>query len=243
MTENLVVNDRTFPRSVQSLARLALQESGAVGFAIYQLDADGGEPVSKCQEGLLAPDEVSFRLTIDDGVTGRLSFVFRDAAVNLSTQLLLEKVARAIESVWRSSRAPEKCARIAQRIAELEAELADEKIADRASGMLQEGASARSPIEAIAHHVESVLRTSELENALFQLEQDMAERLAERRLTSRAKAVLQSRFGISEEQAHVHLRIVSRTNRMRLRDVAQAMIENPVLYSSHRMSAAQSKGV
>ena len=109
--------------------------------------------------------------------------------------------------------------------------------------MLQEGASSRSPIEAIAHHVESVLRTSELENALFQLERDVAEQLAERRLTSRAKAVLQSRYGISEEQAHVHLRIVSRTNRMRLRDVAQAMIENPVLYASHRMSVVQSKGI
>jgi hypothetical protein len=243
MTENTGINDRTFPRSVQSLARLALQESGAVGFAIYQLDPDGGEPVLKCREGLEAPGEVSFPLNIDDGVTGRLSFVFRDSAVNLSTQLLLEKVARAIESVWHSSLAPEKSARIALRIAELEAELADEKIADRASGMLQESASSRSPIEAIARHVESVLRISELENALFQLERDLAEQLAERRLTSRAKAVLQSRYGISEEQAHVHLRIVSRTNRMRLRDVAQAMIENPVLYASHRMSAVQSKGV
>ncbi len=121
--------------------------------------------------------------------------------------------------------------------------MADAKIADRASGLLQEGAPSREPSEAIARHVESVLRTSDLENALFQLERDVAEQLAERRLTARAKAVLQSRYGISEEQAHVHPRIVSRTNRMRLRDVAQAMIENPVLYASHRMSAMQSKGV
>jgi hypothetical protein len=233
----------TFPRSVQSLARLALQESGADGFAIYQLDPDGGEPMLKCREGLEGPvyGEVTFPLSIDDGVNGRLTFVFRDGAVNLSTQLLLEKAARAIESVWHSSLAPEKYARIARRIGDLEAELADAKIADRASGMLQDPESSRDPIEAIARHVESVLRTSDLENALFQLERDKAEQLAERRLTSRAKAVLQSRYGISEEQAHVHLRIVSRTNRMRLRDVAQAMIENPVLYASHRMSAAQSK--
>jgi len=97
MTENPRVNDRPFPRSVQSLARLALQESGADGFAIYQLDPDGDQPMSKCREGLEAPDnlqagdcEVSFPLSIDDGVTGRLSFVFRDSAVNLSPQLLLD---------------------------------------------------------------------------------------------------------------------------------------------------------
>jgi ANTAR domain len=220
-------NGRPFPRCIQSLAHLSLRQSGADGFAIYQLDPDGGQVLIYREGPADGLDVASFPLKIDDGAAATLSFVFCNTSIGVSTQLLLERIARAIESVWQFSRAPERYAQMALRIGELEVELADAKIADRASGMLQDAAASRDPIAAIVHHVESVLRPSELENALGKFERDLAEQLAERQLTTRAKAVLQSRYGISEEQAHVHLRVVSRTSRKRLRDVAQALIENP----------------
>jgi hypothetical protein len=220
-------NGRPFPRSVQSLAQLSLRQSGADGFAIYQVDAAGGQ-VLMYQEGAADGSYVaSFPFKIDEGADGSLSFVFCNSSIGVSTQLLLERIARAIESVWQFSRAPERYAQMALRIGELEVELADAKIADRASGLLQNAAASGDPVAAIVHHVESVLRPSELENTLGKFERELAEQLAERQLTARAKAVLQSRYGISEEQAHVHLRVVSRTSRKRLRDVAQALIENP----------------
>jgi hypothetical protein len=234
-------HDRPFPRSIESLANLALRELPADGFAIYQLDPGSAEPVLKACGGLQATKSgeaegfgvASFPLTIDDDVAGLLSFVFRNGTISAPARLLVEKIAGAIESLWRFSLIPARYARIALRIGELEVELADAKIADRAAGMLQNAGSSGNPIDAIAHHVESVLRPSGFDNALVETEGRFAQQLAERQLTSRAKAVLQSRYGISEEQAHVHLRIVSRASRKKLRDVAQALIEDPVLYVSH----------
>ena len=220
-------NSRPFPRSVQSLAQLSLRQTGADGFAIYQLDPDGGQVLLYREGPANGLEVVSFPLQIDDGASANVAFVFCDTSIGVSTQLLLERIARAIESVWRFSRVPERYAQMALRIGELEVELADAKIADRASGMLHDAAVSRDPIASIVHHVESVLRPSELQTTLGKVERDLAEQLAERQLTTRAKAVLQSRYGISEEQAHVHLRVVSRTSRKRLRDVAQAVIENP----------------
>jgi ANTAR domain len=232
---------RLFPRSVQSLAQLALRETRADGFAIYELDRGGG-PVLKSSGGFQIPGNeaegpgvVAFPLRIGDGVSGRLSFFFCNASIGASTRLLLEKIAQTVESVWRFSRAPERYTEIAQRIGELEVELADAKIADRASGLLQNAAASSGPIDAIARHVESVLRPSEIESMLAQFEHDLVEQLAERQLTSQAKALLQSRYGMSEEQAHAHLRVLSRTTRRRLKDVAQALIENPVLDASQRI--------
>ncbi len=230
---------RPFPRSVESLAQLALRETRADGFAIYQLDPDSGDPMLKICGGLQTAESgkvkgigvASFPLRIENGVAGCLSFVFRNPNIKPSDQPLLEKIARAIESIWKASRAAERYAQTAQRIGEMEAELADAKIADRASGILQTAAASRASVDAIARHVESVLRPSELETTLARLEHELAEQLAERDLTAQAKKVLQSRYGITEEQAHVHLRMVSRTSRRRLRDIAQALIENPVLYA------------
>jgi hypothetical protein len=222
------------PRSLQPLAEMARKVTGAEGFAIYQLDP-GCAPVLKSCGGSKVPESAeaeglgvaTFPLSIDDGVAGRLSFVFRNANISTSHRLLLERIAGAIESVWRFSRTPERYAQIALRIGELEVELADAKIADRAAGLLQNAGPSRDPIDAIAHHVEGVLRPSEHDHMLEEYERRLAQQLVERQLTSRAKAVLQSRYGISEEQAHLHLRVVSRTSRKRVRDVAQALIENP----------------
>jgi AmiR/NasT family two-component response regulator len=60
-----------------------------------------------------------------------------------------------------------------------------------------------------------------------QLTQDIEQDIAERELANRAKAVLQSRYGMSEDQAHVHLRLVSRKSRKRLSDVARDFLAEP----------------
>jgi len=120
-------------------------------------------------------------------------------------------------------------ARNAARVGELETALADSKIADRARGMLADGVPLPDAIDTIVGHVESVLRPSQLRTALGQLTQEIEQEIAERELASRAKAVLQSRYGMSEDQAHLHLRLVSRKSRKRLCDVARDVLEEPLV--------------
>jgi AmiR/NasT family two-component response regulator len=80
-------------------------------------------------------------------------------------------------------------------------------------------------VDAIARHVEGVLRPASTGRVLEQLTKDLEEEVEERRLTNRAKAILQSVHGMSEEQAHMHLRQTSRKTRKKLKDVAVDLIE------------------
>ena len=57
------------------------------------------------------------------------------------------------------------------------------------------------------------------------------ERVAERDRMQRAKMLLQSRTGMSEQQAYVHLRAMSRRNRKRMGDLAREIIENSTGHS------------
>jgi hypothetical protein len=226
--------DRPLPRSLQALAQIALADTGADGCAIYQVD-----PITELRElkfasGVPAPESDdagftvdSFPLQVGESVSGILTFVFRHSSVTRAKRAGLERVAGAIEGVWRLALLPGIYGRNAARVAELESELADAKIADRACGMLAKGAPPRDAIDTIVRHVESVLRPGQLGTVLAQLTQEIEQEIAERELTSRAKAVLQSRYGMSEDQAHVHLRLVSRKSRKRLRDVARDFLEEP----------------
>lgn len=223
------------PQSLQPLALIGARQAGADGYAIYQLDPAGQREV-KLAWGAPPPDPgdmgrtiASVPLHVDDEVTGVLSFVFRGAVVSLSAQSLLERIARAIEEVWRLSLLATTYARNAARIGELESELADLKIADRARGMLATGTPPGDAVDTIVRHVESVLRPRQLGTVLGQLTEEMEQEIAERELASRAKAVLQSRYGMSEDQAHVHLRLVSRKSRKRLGDVARDVLARDVL--------------
>jgi hypothetical protein len=137
----------------------------------------------------------------------------------------LERIAEAIEEVWRLSLLAATYARNAARIGELESQLADSKIADRARGMLAGSTPPRDAVDTIVRHVESVLRPGPLGTALEQRNEELEQEIAERELTNRAKAVLHSRYGMSEDQAHLHLRLVSRKSRKRLRDVARNLLE------------------
>src|SRR3984957_5121893 len=224
------------PRSVQPLALIALKEVGADGAALYQVD-----PQTEARElgfagGISVPESSGagfpvdwFPLRAGDAVTGIVAFVFRGRVISPTAHAVLERIAGAIEEVWRLSLLSATYARDAARLGELESELADSKIADRARGMLANSASPRGAVDTIVRHVESVLRPGQLGIALRQLTQEMEQEIAERELANRAKAVLQSRYGMSEDQAHVHLRLVSRKSRKRLRDVARDLIEEAVV--------------
>ena len=227
-------HERPLPRSLQPLAQIALKDVGADGYAIYQVDPATelrelkfawGVPVPEPGDAGFTVD--SFPLRIGEAINGILIFVFRGGAIAPTTRVVLERVAGAIEGVWRLALVPGAYARNAARIGELEIELADSKIADRACGMLAKGAPPQDAVDTIVRHVESVLRPGQLGTVLGQLTREIEQELDERELTNRAKAVLQSRYGMSEDQAHVHLRLVSRKSRKRLRDVARDFLEEP----------------
>ena len=231
------------PLSLQPLAQIALQQAGAHGYAIYQVDPKTGLRELKLAEGAPVPEltaavprsrdaaltVTSFPLHAEEEVTGVLTFVFRGAAVSPRAQSVLERIAGAIEEVWRLSLVSQTYARNAAHIGELEAALADSKIADRARGLLAAGPPAPDAIDTIARHVESVLRPGQLAAVLGQLIVEIRQEIAERELANRAKALLQSRYGMSEDQAHVHLRLVSRKSRKRLRDVARDLLQESVI--------------
>jgi ANTAR domain len=225
----------TLPLSLQALAQIAVQDAGADGYAIHQVDPRTGLRELKLAWGAPVPESDvagfaldSFPLRVDDAVDGILTVVVRGESIAPATRAVLERIARAIEAVWRLTLVPGAYARMAARIGELEAELADAKIADRARGILANAQPPRDAVDAIVRHVESVLRPGQLGMVLTQLTAEMEQQIAERALANRAKAVLQNRYGMSEDQAHVHLRLVSRQSRRRLSDVARDFLEKPL---------------
>jgi hypothetical protein len=223
---------KVIPESLQPLALIGLQEAGADGFTIHQIDPTSGRQELKLGLGAPPPEDgetgrtsASFPLNMGDDVNGVLTFVFHGSVISPRAQSLLERVAGTIENVWRLSLLPAAYARSAARIGELETELADSKIADRARGLLASGAPHADAVSTMVRHVESVLRPGQLGTVLGQLTEQLEQEITERELANRAKAVLQSRYGMSEDQAHVHLRLVSRKSRRRLRDVARDLLE------------------
>lgn len=226
-------------RSLEPLTMIAAREAGADGCAIHQFDA-AGQRQETFSWGAQPPEGgatgftvASFPLRADEASSGVLTFVFRGAVIPPRAQSLLERIAAVIEEVWRLTEVPAMYARSAARIGELETALADSKIADRARGLLAHpvdpNAINNDAIDTIVRHVESVLRPSQLRTALGQFTKEIEQEIAERELAARAKAVLQSRYGMSEDQAHVHLRLVSRQSRKRLRDVARDVLAEPLV--------------
>lgn len=222
---------RPLPQSLQPLAEIAVHDARASGYAVYEIDAATGQRELKLAWGVPVPDPqtagfftVSLPLQIGDDVRGFLDFVFRSSVVPDATGVVLRRIARAIEAVWQLTLLPSDYARTAARMGEMESKLADSKIADRARGLLACGSPPADALDTIVRHIETVLNRSQLRAVIQQLTEQTEREIAERELANRAKAVLQSRYGMSEDQAHVHLRVVSRKSRKRLRDVAQEVL-------------------
>jgi hypothetical protein len=223
--------------SVRSLALFAIQASGADGYAAFELDANG-EPVLCHASGPSIPgsrhlnagrnvfhaDELSiaaYPLHVEGVLTGQLTFAFRENAIAQERLAILDRMAALIEAVQANHRAT---ARVVSRIGSLDAELAAIKITERTHGLLANGVPEPDAVETIARHVETVLQGRQVGGALEELLRDLEDRLDERKLLVRAKALLQHALGITEEQAYLQLRVRSRTTRKRLRVVAQELI-------------------
>jgi hypothetical protein len=130
-----------------------------------------------------------------------------------------------VAALQRHEQALQSYARQAARIADLEAELIDDKIAARAEGLLQEWRLDREAIAILEAHVEGVLRPNRFGTMLEQASRALEEEIAERKLTTQAKSVLQGAYSMSEEQAHLHLRTMSRKSRRPLKEVARELVE------------------
>lgn len=135
-----------------------------------------------------------------------------------------ERYSALIAILRRQEQAIQSYARQAARIGEMEAALIDGKIAARAEGLLEEWRLDRDAIAILEAHMEGVLRPSRFATMLEQASRALEEELAERELTTQAKAVLQSKYSMSEEQAHVHLRSMSRKSRRPLKEVARELV-------------------
>lgn len=235
MTDPFPRAAETPPRSIHELAVLAAREAGADGYVLYVADAQGG--YTRLGGAGVAINEtdlalhgcgpiVTFPLRAPDARRAVLAFSFRGQACTATAKSCLCRMSAAIEQVWRLSGAATDLAEMAVRIGELEARLADSKIASRARGYLENrGHSQHDVVEAVTRHVQNVLRPFE-SNALFEKRrQELESELEERELAERAKAVLQDRCGLSEDAAHLHLRMLSRKTRRPLREVALEVLE------------------
>jgi hypothetical protein len=133
-------------------------------------------------------------------------------------------IAAAMRAI-RTAAAADRYAHLVERLADLEAQLLDSKIADRVRGYLADE-TGDDPSEAIAQHVETVLRPTRTRIMLEQALSELEDEIEERRVVGEAKRIMQARDSVSEEQAHIELRHRSRRLRMPLKDVARQVIED-----------------
>ena len=217
---------KPFENSLSALAHVAMRAAGADGYAFFQRttdnlglvreDAIGG---SITEDVLTDPLVVTYTL----GQDGILAFIFHDHTRLRQARLQLDRISGTIDAVWRAVHTVEQYSQLANHLAELETSLMDAKIADRTLGFLV--TPGHDPIEAIARHVAGVLRETSTRRALQEISKELEEEVEERRLMGRAKAILQKSQDMSEEEAHAHLRLVSRKSRRRLKDVARDIIK------------------
>jgi AmiR/NasT family two-component response regulator len=203
-----------------------MREVGADGYAFFKKAAGAltflrhdaaGSVIT--ENAFANPQVVTYPL----GADGVLAFAFQDRARLREARPQLDRIAGTIEAVWRATHTVEHYSQLANHVAELETSLMDAKIADRTLGFLV--TRGQDPIEAIARHVEGVLRETSTRRTLQQISEELEEEVEERRLVGRAKTFLQKSQGMSEEEAHAHLRVVSRKSRRRLKDIAREVIE------------------
>ncbi len=223
--------NRPLPQSLCLVARLGLRNGLAQGYAVDKLLDSSEAWERKVSEGLPVPMSdgnglalTSFPLGTEETQTGALSFV--GGATTLSdARPALEQIAGVCQAIWRTWYIHASYARDILRIADLEAELADSKIADRAQALLEMGNLHTSPVATISRSVATVLGPCRLRNALKKLVADLERDVADYALVRQAKRFLQERQNMTEAEAYLHLRQVSRQTRRSLPDVASELME------------------
>ena len=137
---------------------------------------------------------------------------------------VLDGLASAAAELLERANHTQTAAHVLAEITELEVELADLKIADRATAILGQSGGTEQSVSIVQEHVQRVLEGIDAGCALTQQLQALRRQVQERKLLNRAKAFLQQTRRMSEEEAYLHLRNASRRNRRPLRDVAQEML-------------------
>jgi hypothetical protein len=239
-----------FHQTLEVLSQIAMRSAGAEGYTLSLLDPSRRALTRVSGQGLAGrePEDIPFDKTSDarTGLTlignvavvsiplrnegalfGVLELTFPGAAaIHASKRAVTQRSANLIESILRASERTSRHVSLAARISRLEMELADLKIAERTRGLLRAELQEDQVSETLERHIESVLSRCELDAALQSQLDQVEDRFEERRLASEAKIVLQSRLGLTEEQAHHHMRVLSRKSRRRLKDIAKDLIEN-----------------
>jgi hypothetical protein len=221
------VKDAALVESLEALGQLAKKEARAAGYGLYRLDGETGSPEQLQGCGARIGDaEVWFPLRVQGAETLLLAFVFRGNVISKDAARILELMVRVAEGVLGRSLLTVRYAELAARVAESEAQLVYAKIRDRARGLITHDAADGSATEAVARFADTLLRRRETEIMLERLAAGRETEVQERNLAAQAKAVLESVHGMSEEQAHQHLRAASRRSRRPLREVALELIGN-----------------
>jgi ANTAR domain len=186
--------------SVFTLIEFAARAVGATGYSLLCADS------AQIERGPRA------RYTIRGGGNSMatLEFSFLEGPIPQEKLAILRQMTSLIDAV---QSLPHETSRRAARIARLDAELADIKIGERARGLLADGTPAAERVEAIVRHVKHVLRNRHLGAVFDRFLPEMEERVEERKLVMKAKAVLQEAHGMSEYQAYLHLRVQAKSSK------------------------------
>lgn len=229
-TQERKSSPKPFQNSLSALAHVALHETGAEGYAFFRRLPESGELARHTAYGADITEESTIHtpanvVAYQLGGDGVLAFAFRDAERPREIRAQLDRMAAAIESVWSAAQTTVRYSELATHVADLESRLLDARISDRVRGFLGNHGSPDA-FEAIVRHVEGVLNPKTGRRTLEKLSEELEEQVEERRLANRAKAILQIVHGMSEEQAHIHLRRTSRRTRRRVRDIALDLIQS-----------------
>jgi AmiR/NasT family two-component response regulator len=203
-----------FQSSLEALAQLAVRATGARSCVIIDDDSPA-RPESK------APAIVEYPLRTGSAVVASVVFAFCSDTEALKARPRLARIAAAMQAIWSAA---DRYSHLVRRVSDLEAQLIDSKITDRAHGLLT-GETNLDPTEAIARHVDSVLRPTPTTSFLEQVLSEREDEIEERRLVAQAKEILCAADRLSEEQAHHQLRLMSRKSRKPLKAVAQQVID------------------
>jgi len=230
-----------FSSSLSALANVAFQMTPATGFALFERSGDGTGLHRVAGSGAEIPARavlersnlrlVRFPLRSGGRQDGLAVFSFADASLSAEAREPLSRLRESLEIIWAARLPDSRLFELVAGISTLEARIMDSKIADRAYGLLEDESSS-DVLDAMVRHVETVVRPNQLSNTLESTFRKLEDELEGRRVTGEAKAVLQARYSLSENQAYAHLRVLSRKTRRPLRDVAKDVIATSALSSS-----------
>jgi hypothetical protein len=239
-----VWEEGAFRDSLSALALIAMREAGAEGYAFFEKSVEsgalrrvGGCGVPIAEDSLNGDPQTTGVLAyplLNGDVEGVVAFAFPQPLNVRDANARLGRIVATVARLWTAAQTAGRYSDLTDRVNELETRLMDWKIGDRARGYLA-GSTGADPAEAIAQHVEDVLRPTRTRQILEKILHELEAEIEARRVITLAKSILQSSTGITEEQAHAHLQTMSRRSRRPIRDVALEIIDLSPHYGGERI--------